>query len=173
MNKQTMVRSLAVLVAMMVIVGVASAAAPTDVSGTYSILDVYGMPELRPAGDNCILTVDAAYPFDGDLVGMAYAQFTVVVHGPCESALPFAYRENYRATGTFEGTVLGHEGTFDFLYVGRGWPGDPGDQVVASKIIVLSGTGELENLQGTLDITYYLGDPCNCDYYTGKMHVDP
>lgn len=171
MNKRMLFCTLLALVGLSMLVGTASATAPTEVSGTYSIVDVYEILGARPAGNNCILEVDAEYPFSGDLEGTAYAHFKAVIHGPCETAAPFANREMYHAKGTFVGTVLGQAGTFDFTYEGRGWPAEPGEQAVAARIVVLTGTGDLENLHGVLEVSYIMGE--TFDSYTGQVHFDP
>jgi len=147
----------------------ASASQPTAVSGEYTFF--YGVPETREAGNNCFIEVDGLYPFTGDLVGEAITHFRAISHGPCATAAPFANRETLYGRGTFTGTVLGQDGTFDFVYEGRGLPVEPGQDALEARFIVLSGTGELENLHGFFEASYNLGDAY--DTYTGQMHFEP
>jgi hypothetical protein len=129
-----------------------------------------GIPVFRPAGNNCIIDVDVPYEFDGNLIGEATLHFTVVSHGLCPAG-PFDYNENLKAQGTFFGTVNDKEGTFDLKFVGKGWPAEPGELALTAKIVVLSGTGELANLHGVLDVSYIMGDAT--DSYSGQIHFDP
>ena len=98
-----------------------------------------------------------------------------MVHGPCTAEVPppqGVYESNLKARGTFSGEVLGMAGSFDFTYEGKEWPFEvPGDLGVAARIVVLSGTGELDNLHGVLDVTYLVGDIF--DSYSGNIHFDP
>lgn len=158
---------LAVLVLLVVASTASAEAARYSVSGTYGIVDVYGVPtNVQQIGKFCSLEVDAAYPFYGDLEGTAYLHFWALIHGSCDAPF-FTYKENYKATGTFVGTVLGEEGTLDLFYQGRGWPAEVGEQAVSSKIIIRSGTGDLEGAKGVLDVSYLLGS----SYDTYEGHV--
>jgi hypothetical protein len=160
------------LLAILVLIAVASSASAQavmyPVSGEYGIVDVYDVENATavPVGNFCRVEVDAAYPFTGDLVGTADLHFWALIHGPCGSDF-FAYKENYMATGTFTGTVLDKEGTLDLFYQGRGWPAEVGEQAVSSKIIIRSGTGELEGAKGVLAVTYVMGDVV--DSYEGHV----
>lgn len=150
---------------------------PTEVSGTYSLAgSTLEYIRWRPAGDNCKLECGFTYPFAGDLVGTATFDYSIMVHGPCTPDEPppgpGVYESNLKARGTFTGEVLGEFGTFDFTYAGKEWPFEvPGDLGVAARIVILSGTGDLENLHGVLDVTYFVGDAY--DGYAGRVHFDP
>jgi hypothetical protein len=155
---------LAVLILIAVVSGASAQAVKYPVSGEYGAL--YDNATAVQVGKFCQIEVDASYPFTGDLEGTAELHFWVLVHGPC--GLPFfATKENYRATGTFYGTVLGKEGTLDLFYEGRGWPAEVGEQAVSSQIIIRSGTGELEGAKGVLAVTYLMGD--EFDSYEGHV----
>ena len=69
-----------------------------------------------------------------------------------------------------KGPVNGKSGTFDFKYVGKAWPAEPGELAGTARIIILSGKGELSNLHGKLDVTYIMGD--DFDRFTGKIRLD-
>lgn len=169
MKKQLIYVALLTAVALIVLVMPASATQPTAVSGEYTF--IYENAEMREAGQNCFIEVDATYPFTGDLVGTATAHFSAISHGPCATAAPFANRETLHANGTFTGAVLGKEGTFDFVYEGQSRPVQPGQDALDARFIVLSGTGDLEDLHGFLEASYNLGN--SYDTYTGQMHFDP
>ncbi len=124
--------------------------------------------EMKQFGTNCFMSTDIAYRFfDGNLDGSAETQWSILTHGPCPAS-PNQYKEDLMATGTFTGKVDGKSGTLKLLIVMKGWPAAPGELANIGKIIILSGTGGLEGLQGVLDVTYYMGDPS--DAYSGKLH---
>ena len=170
MKKRILFVTVLVIIALMAIAVPASAIKPTMVNGTFGFAGPPMNIVEKPAGKNCIIDVDIVYAFVGDLNGSAPFHFRVVSHGPCPAA-PFQYDENLKAQGTFEGTVAGKEGTFDLTYVGRAWPADPDELALTAQIVVLSGTGELENLHGVLDVSYLAGDLF--DSYSGQIHFDP
>jgi len=170
MNKRILLVTMLTLLALVVISTPVSATIPTDVYGKIMFA---GPPTVvfRPAGNNCIGDVDVIWAFiDGDLEGFAPVHLRVVSHGPCP-AMPFQNQENIKASGTFSGEVDGKSGTFDFNYVGRAWPADPGELALTASIVVLSGTDELSNLRGELDVSYNMGD--DFDSYSGQIHFDP
>ncbi|MFN2253658.1 MAG: DUF3224 domain-containing protein [Candidatus Promineifilaceae bacterium] len=159
---------LAVLILIAVASGASAQSVMHPVSGEYGIVDVYDLEHATAVqvGNFCQVEVDAAYPFTGDLEGTAKLHFWALIHGPCGLDF-FATKENYKATGTFYGTVLGEEGTLDLFYQGHGWPAEVGEQAVSSKIIIRSGTGELEGAKGVLAVTYLMGD--EFDSYEGHV----
>ena len=125
MKKQVVFGTLlAVLVLMVVTLGV-SASTNVDVGGTYEFY--YDEPTVvMPLGHFCYIEARGRYPFSGDLEGEAVFDFQVISHGSCETALPFANKEDLRGHGTFTGKVLGEAGTLDMDYRGRGWPVEVG-----------------------------------------------
>jgi hypothetical protein len=176
MYKRSLFGTALALIVVMTVVAPVSATPPTDVNGTYSL---YGSTleylEWQPAGNNCKLECGFTYPFEGDLVGTATFHYSIMVHGPCTADVPPPQGVDYatlKAWGTFTGEVVGESGTFTFTYEGREWPyGQPGDLALRARIVILSGTEELENLHGVLDVTYMVGDPF--DTYSGQIHFDP
>jgi len=160
------------LLAVLVLIAVASStsaqAVMHRVSGTYGIVNVYDLENATAVqvGNFCQVEVDAVYPFTGDLEGTAELHFWALIHGPCGSPF-FATKENYMATGKFTGTVLGKNGTLDLFYQGRGWPAEEGEQAVDSKIIIRSGTDELQGAKGVLHVTYFMDD--EFDSYEGHV----
>lgn len=167
MKKRKLLLFMLVLIILTIIVAPASAANPTEVTGKIAFA---GPPTIvmRPAGRNCIADVDVPWVFyDGNLEGLAAVHLRVISHGPCP-AMPYQNKENIKASGTFDGVVNGKSGTFDFKYVGKAWPAEPGELAGTAHIIILSGTGELSDLHGKLDVSYNMGDIY--DSYVGKIH---
>jgi hypothetical protein len=163
------------LILVMSAVAPASATPPSGVSGTYSLSAPPEGLEWQPVGNNCKFEGDFTYLFAGNLVGTATFHYNLMIHGPCTAdELPpqGMYYTTLKAWGTFNGEVLGRSGTFDFTYEGREWPyGQPGDLGLRAHIVILSGTDELEDLHGVLDVTYLVGD--SFDAYSGQIHFDP
>jgi hypothetical protein len=122
----------------------------------------------RTAGNNCHVEVDLTMDYGGDLVGTAVEHFRIVAHAPCppDGPAPHKYYETIHVRGTFVGEVAGREGTFEFIKTARNIPLDSGGWVWISRMVILSGTGELANLHGRLEID-------TDDNYTGQIHFDP
>jgi hypothetical protein len=176
MNKRSLFGIVLALVVVMTAVAPAAATPPNDVSGTYSLSEsTLDYLQWQPAGNNCKLECGFTYPFEGDLAGTATFHYSLMVHGPCtadEAPPPGMYYSTLKAWGTFTGEVVGESGTFTFTYEGREWPyGQPGDLGLRARIVILSGTEELKNLHGVLDVTYMVGDPV--DTYSGQIHFEP
>lgn len=170
MNRRILTLILVALIALLVITGSAFASTPMEVSGTMAYAGPFTNLEMRTAGDNCVIDVDLSYAFSGDMQGVAPFHFRVVSHGSCP-AMPFQYSENLKARGTFDGYVGDKEGSLDLEYVAKAWPAEPGELALTGKIIILSGTGDLANLHGLLDVSYIMGD--GFDSYSGQFHFDP
>ncbi len=151
----------------------ASATGPTEVSGTYVMNAPPANRIWRPAGNNCIVEVDLTYTWHGDMEGSTAGHYRIVLHGPCgpEGPEPYRYHETLHGKGTFTGMVNGRAGSFDFNYVGKNWPADPGELALTSRFFILSGTGELANLHGRLDGWWIKAEPFSS--YSGQVHFDP
>jgi hypothetical protein len=151
---------LGILLLMSVVVLPSSASNATPISG---IRQMAGPPQNRewwPVGKNkCFVKVDLTYEYTGDIVGMSTNHFTILSHGPCEEngPVPYKYRENLRAWGTFTGEVAGVSGSFDFLEIGKVEPVDLGQVAYTGRVHVRSGTDQLEGLKGQLDVSYIKG----------------
>jgi hypothetical protein len=145
----------------------ASASKPTGVSGTRQFNPPPRNRVWRPAGNNCIVEIDATHTYTGNLVGTSDAHWRIVSHGPCEEdgPVPYKYRETISVKGTFTGMVDGVSGTFDFTEAAKNWPTDTGAPGITSHLVILTGTGGLKSLHGMLDI--------DGPDYSGKIHFDP
>lgn len=176
MSKQSLFGIVLALTMVMMIVVPVSATPPSRVDGRYSLSQLtLDYMEWQPAGNNCKLECGFTYPFEGDLVGTATFHYSIIGHGPCTADVPpeqGVYYASLKAWGTFTGEVLGESGTFTFNYEGREWPyGQPGDLALRARIVIVSGTGDLEDLHGELAVTHMVGDPF--DTYSGQIHFDP
>jgi hypothetical protein len=125
--------------------------------------DANGNPEVTetPLPDNkCLVHVRGDYLFFGSLEGSGPAALEVRSFGPCGYP-PFTFAEHGDIYGTFNGTVAGRSGTFDYHYT---FKLDKGERWLG-RITILSGTGELASLHGKLDIVST--DTATQDPYTG------
>ena len=164
---------LIILLLTLVLAVPASATPPTEVSGSRSMSAPPANRTWRPAGNNCIVEVDLSYAYEGDLEGTSSTHFRIVSHGPCgpNGPVPYKYHETLKARGTFTGDVGGKSGTFDFTETAEVWPADPGEVALTGRIVILSGTGELANLHGLLDVSWVKGE--HYSTYSGRIHFDP
>ena len=170
MNKRILSLILVALIALLVITVPAVASTSFDVSGTMAYAGPPTNLVMKTAGENCFIDVDLPYEFSGDMDGEAPFHWRVVSHGSCPAG-PFQYSENLKARGTFDGSVGDKEGSLYLEFVATAWPAEPGELALVGKIIILSGTGELANLHGLLDVSYIMGN--NYDSYSGQFHFDP
>src|SRR5690349_14111279 len=94
-------------------VSVVGASASQAVSGTWQIGSILSST-AKPVGGICILELEDTLTYQGDLVGTSTQHTTIEHFGPCDQPAP----EIFQSNGTFEGTVAGISGTFDFQLVG-------------------------------------------------------
>jgi hypothetical protein len=166
MKRRLSIALITLLLTLLLVVPVA-ATKPTEVSGTW---DMGAPPQnrtWRTAGNTCIIEVDLTLSYDGTLDGTSYEHFWIKSHAPCppEEPAPHKYYETIHVRGTFEGTVDGKRGTFTFVENARNIPTGPGEWIWIGKMVILSGTGELANLHGKIELSN--------DDYTGRIHFDP
>jgi hypothetical protein len=148
----------------------ASASKPTGVSGARQFILPPQNRVWRPAGNNCIVEIDATHTYIGDLVGTSLAHWRIVSHGPCEEngPVPYKHHETISVKGTFTGMVAGVSGTFDFTEAAENWPTGTGAPGITSRLVILSGTGGLANLHGVLEFS-----DMPVGSYSGQIHFDP
>jgi hypothetical protein len=170
MNRRILSLVLVALIALLVITVPAIASTAFDVSGTMAYAGPPTNIEMKTAGENCFIDVDLPYAFTGDMQGIAPFHFRIVSHGACP-AEPFEYAENLKARGTFVGSVGDKQGSLYLKFVSTAWPAETGELALVGKIFILSGSGELANLHGLLDVSYIMGDAY--DSYSGQFHFDP
>ena len=143
-----MILVLALIMAIMIPAGVASADSSLDVSGEYVITVVDA--ECINYGSSCVLMVCLSYTsdYEGDIVGTAqeclYYGFSV-------------NSDNSNRVGiqTFSGTVLGKERTYTACVRHRSL----GDGDIKVEQTIISGTGELADIQGNLVFEVNETDP--------------
>ena len=163
------------LVLALIITIPASASPSIAVSGSLPVGAVFS-ETFTPKGGVCIVNLDAMLEFRDEnggmnavIVGDAHTQWIIVGkyggENPCEGAYPGKSDETWTAKGTFEGTVNGIAGSFDFNYNARV---KEGGQFTA-KLNIGQGYGGLANLHGGLNET---GDILGQNSYTGRIHFD-
>ena len=119
-----------------------------EVSGDFVVEEGPGFPGVKPVADDlCIIELPATFHLAGDLDGSFFALFEIEHYGPCGE-----YAEEYfYADGTYEGSVLGAEGTFTYTFEGTI---DMFGQATGELIIDEgSGTGDLEDLEGSITLS--------------------
>ncbi len=172
MKKLFVILAALALIAVMVLpAGVVAAASPQeDVSGFVVLAGAPPFVELKTVGAEHLMK------------GWTYhaATYTGSISGSGSEAGIFTYNLKSLAlasTGveTFSGTVLGKTGTLTFHYfhgglVQMGMAGEP----LRIEQTIISGTGELAKLRGTLHFTVY--STASGTYegtYSGKLHFVP
>jgi hypothetical protein len=106
--------------------------------------------------------------YTGDIVGNADELLTFVMN-PSTGEWP-NFMVNSKGTQVFTGTVLGYEGTFT-ANVRHQMKLDGSGKVEQT---IVSGTGDLNNLHGTLIFTIYRQvDGSYSGTYSGKLHFAP
>jgi hypothetical protein len=139
-----------------------SASNAIQVSGTRQMASPPQNRVWWPVGDDkCFVKVDFTYQYAGDLAGTAINHFQILSHGPCEESgpVPYKYHENLLAWGTFTGDVAGASGSFHFVEVGEVQPVAPGEVAYTGRVLIRSGTDELEDLRGWLNLSWIKGAP--------------
>ena len=167
MKKRIMVLLVSLLLTLLFVIP-AAASKPTEVIGTLQFVHPPQNRIWRPAGKNCFVEIDANHTWAGDLEGTSVSHWRIVSHGPCEEngPVPYKYHETISVKGTFAGVVAGRSGTFGFTGTAENWPTGTGEPNITIRLVVLSGTGDLANLHGVLDVDA-------SDDYLGKIHFDP
>jgi hypothetical protein len=124
----------------------ASVAAPAAGSFEVSVTNVTAQPA---PGGNCLVTLTATFAFTGTLQGSFTAPFVILHEAACDQ--PAA--ETFVSYGTFSGALVRGDttrtGTFDFVFAGT----IDAASNARGTLVVLRGTGELERLRGTLELT--------------------
>jgi hypothetical protein len=145
----------------------AQASPPEAVAGTF-VAPPPAPTSLRTAGENCIAEIPDTFQLAGPLSGALALHFEIVFHGPC-SAFP-AFPANFRAQGTFEGTVdvagMVRVGTFAFAFNGT----IDSQGLAHGRLVVERGSGGLSGLHGVLELA---GIPGIGGSYAGSVHLDP
>jgi hypothetical protein len=166
MKRRISIVLITLLLTLLLVVPVA-ATKPAEASGHWWMSAPPQNRTWRTAGNTCIIEVDLTLSYDGTLDGISHEHFWIKSHAPCPPDGPVAhkYYETIHVRGTFDGKVDGRSGTFTFTENARNIPTGLGDYVWIGKMAILSGTGELANLHGIVDLSN--------DVYTGRIHFDP
>ncbi len=166
MNKFRLILTFAVLGSFL-LVATTPAAANSPVTGEGYLEYFANIVDMRTADGNTFMDTTENTVWYGTLSGTSFDVGKVVIHP--------SGNWNYRAIGDFTGTVDGKSGTLQMLLVGSRpdaiseWQG---------TWVILSGTGELEDLhgQGTFWGLGYTGNPPDVPGridYAGITHFDP
>lgn len=151
---------LGALVVMVSSVSVAGASASQAVSRTWQIGSILATT-AQPVGRNCVIEMDDTLNWQGNFVGVS-TQHTKVEHfGPCDQPAS----EVFQSRGTFQGTVAGVSGTFDFQIVGIA----DAQGNVQAPLVILKGTGGLAALRGLVTMTGPLVPGGN---YAGHIRIN-
>jgi hypothetical protein len=117
---------------------------PFETSGTMELTTQEIREPPKTENGEEILEGTSYYDVHGTLEGTAVLEYTVVV----DSATGSFTQEGQ---GTFTGTVKGKSGSYVYNTVGSGQVGPMGESGVATtEETIISGTGELANLRGSL-----------------------
>ncbi len=130
-------------------------------SGTFQVASAVPT-SVQQVGENCLIELDAQFNFQGTLEGSFTAHFRIVHHAPCGQPGP----ETFEAQGTYQGSVAGAPGTFDFNFQG----GIDAQGNAQGQLVIQRGTGGLTNLHGMLTLTGQAGVGGT---YVGDIHFDP
>ena len=150
-----------VLVVLVSSVSAVGASASQAVSGTWQFASVTPI-SAQPVDGNCILDLGYTQSYQGDLVGSVTGHVRIVHLGLCDQ--PAA--EVFHTEGTFQGTVVGASGTFNFQGEGHAY-GPQGE--IEGQFVILGGTEGLANLHGALALTGQL--PIG-GTYSSDIHFD-
>lgn len=160
---------LALTLAMIVPVGAVIAGSQVEVSGEITF-QAAGFELDKIVGNNGVMfgTLDHNVVYNGDIDGTAYESLSFVLN-PNTGEFP-NYKVNSEGTQVFTGEVLGQEGTFTAIV--RHQMRLDGSGKVEQTIV--SGTGDLANLRGTLIFMIYRQvDGSYAGTYSGELTFAP
>jgi uncharacterized membrane protein len=153
-------------------VSIVSAAKPEQISGGWMVTDFSPIPPTKNAGANrfTLADVEGVYT-SGPIVGTFEHELVTILHfGNPEQTLPSKFF-NWKMVRTFEGTVNGKAGTLIIHLTATGVMGAPAG-TLKGKWVIISGTGELANLQGQGTFTN-VGGGSGAFAYEGQIHFNP
>ena len=139
----------ALLLVTTLVAGCQSAVAPAPINATYDMAGPPTMGEAVNFEDKCLLPAEVYWAFSGDMEGLVTLQLQIMHDGLCEPDTEYGdLNEKWVATGDFEGSVKGQEGTFDFFLVA-----DVFERNFTAQMAIEpdSGTGELAGIRGLID----------------------
>ena len=137
---------------------IAYASPPTEMSGTYTFIHT-SILDIRQAGGNTIIKDVTNQDLDGDIIGSAIFERTLILHS--------SGKYNIQGIDTITASVGDRSGTLTLRITGTG---DMIAGTVQGKWTILSGTGELANLRGQGVLT---GVSNVAGSYSGQIHFDP
>jgi len=164
--------ALVLAIAMIVPAGVVNAGSgKIEVSGSVDFyFDPLNFVVEKMVGEPPVImgTIGFDVDYNGDIDGNAHEILSFVMN-TSTGELP-NYKSSAHGTQVFNGVVNGYEGTFT-AHVRHQTRLDGSCKVEQT---IISGTGELTNLHGTLIFTIYrLADGSYAGTYSGKLHFAP
>lgn len=137
------------------------AAPPAPASGTFSVTEKTSLSIQPAGGGNFIIEQTTAGVFTGTFSGTFVDELRAVLHS----------NGNVGAQGTITCTctVEGKSGTIVFNQTSRG----PAGSAFQGRAVILSGTGDLANMRGTLEIQGTGSNGIATVAYSGQIHFDP
>lgn len=100
----------------------ATAAQPTQTSGTFDANVDFSTVTLTPRGQNCLLTVKGQLVFHGTIEGTANGTTSALEFGPCSEVAvnpPGTFPDVFQSDAVFDGTVAGVPAHANLRYMGR------------------------------------------------------
>jgi hypothetical protein len=100
----------------------ATAAQPTQTSGTFDANVDFSTVTLTPKGENCLLTVQGQLVFHGTIEGTAKGTTSALEFGPCSVVAvnpPGTFPDVFQFDGNFVGIIAGQPVQSNVRYSGR------------------------------------------------------
>lgn len=121
------------------------------VAGSFSVVHS-GPPTVTPvAPDLCVIELHPSFVFVDDLQGSFTSNFVIEHAGPCDQPAP----QYFSTDGVWAGSILGRQGGFTYNF-----EGSIDEQGIATGVLSVvedSGTGELDDIEGSLTMTGLAG----------------
>ena len=127
----------------------AAPAAVVPASGPFNVDAIQRVTTRPTPGGTCVITLTATFSFEGTLVGSFTAPFVITHDGACDQ--PAA--ETFVASGTYNGTVAGRAGKFQFVFAGT----IDAARNARGTLVVVRGSGGLQGLSGALELSGVAG----------------
>jgi len=171
MRRKLLILAVAALLALVLAVP-ASASKPIEVDGNFVMRGL--VDEVVTVGNRCFVQTWWYADLTGDIKGTCAIHERQVAHGPCEGSFPGSYRETLHLEAECTEMVF-EEKSGDFRLRGNGEivPVDPPEFFVMhwrENCVILSGTGDLANLHGSLTLESH---PDEEGAYSGELHFEP
>jgi hypothetical protein len=146
--------------------GLASASPPLNATGTIVLTGVTSFGAY-PRGQQCVIELGGIHEYTGTIEATCETEMRIIEHAPCSASGPGKHRENWLGHSVCAGTVDGREGAFEIHWTAQV---DPDADPNTKGTEILSGSGDMADLHGTLKLSGYAG---TAGIYEGFVHFDP